>query len=233
MLAKTHSTLRLTDHVISGLPYAADSSRRIEHWDSVLPGLVLRIGKRSKTFYQIGTVSGSLTKHRLGRFPGMGVERARALAETRMKREVRARTRSITAPLVAVKNFPDVELLTTKEAAILTKMSAVWYEKQRGEGLGPPYYQKGREVRYAKPELLRWWLSPHAASSHALMGQDVEIRSDEELLTTVEAAAITKMSVSWFEKQRYFDQGPPYLRRGRTIRYLRSELMTWWRDGSL
>jgi len=52
---------------------------------------------------------------------------------------------------------------------------------------------------------------------------------NEELLTTEEAAALTKMSVKWFERKRYERQGgPPFRRQGRTIRYLKSELMTWW-----
>ena len=156
---KTHNALCFTDQVISGLPYATDSSRSVEHRDSVLPGLVLRVGKRSKTFYLIERVSGRLIKHKLGRFPGMRIERARTLAETRMKCEVRTRTRSLTRPLVAVEKFPDVEMLTTEEAAILTKMSMAWYEKKRWEGLGPPYYRKGRAVRYVKQELLNWWLA--------------------------------------------------------------------------
>jgi hypothetical protein len=60
---------------------------------------------------------------------------------------------------LTVESFPQVELLTTKEAALLTKMSMAWYERKRWEGLGPPYYRKGRSVRYVKHELLSWWLT--------------------------------------------------------------------------
>lgn len=58
---------------------------------------------------------------------------------------------------------------------------------------------------------------------------------NEEILTTAEAAKLTKMSMSWFEKKRFDGRGgPPFRRRGRSIRYLKSELMTWFsavRDG--
>jgi len=52
----------------------------------------------------------------------------------------------------------------------------------------------------------------------------------EEVLTTEEAAQLTKMSVIWLKKQRCAGGGPPYLRRGRTVRYLKSELLTWWSE---
>ena len=56
------------------------------------------------------------------------------------------------------------------------------------------------------------------------------MRLDDELLTTAEAALLTKMSASWYEHKRvdvHADQ-PPYHRRGRSIRYLKSELLGWW-----
>lgn len=162
-MLRTSSDLCLTDSYISSLPYANDSSKRVEHRDSVLLGLVLRIGKCSKTFYLVRTASGRLIKHKLGRFPGMGVERARALAETCLKGEVRIRVGARTRPLTSVESFPDVELLTTEEAARLTKMSMAWFERKRWEGLGPPYYRRGRTVRYVKQELLEWWLTAPAA----------------------------------------------------------------------
>ena len=58
---------------------------------------------------------------------------------------------------------------------------------------------------------------------------------NEEILTTAEAAKLTKMSMSWFEKKRFEGRGgPPFRRRGRSIRYLKSELLAWFaaiRDG--
>jgi len=89
----------------------------------------------------------------------MGVERARVLAEACLKREVRSGVGARTRPLTSVESFPDVELLTTEEAAKLTKMSRAWFERKRWEGLGPPYYRRGRTVRYVKYELLSWWLT--------------------------------------------------------------------------
>jgi predicted DNA-binding transcriptional regulator AlpA len=54
---------------------------------------------------------------------------------------------------------------------------------------------------------------------------------DEEFLSTREAAALTKLSVTWFEKQRCQERGPPYIRFGRTVRYLKSELLAWFSEG--
>jgi len=51
---------------------------------------------------------------------------------------------------------------------------------------------------------------------------------DDELLTTAEAARITKMSIAWYERERWLGSGPPYHRRGRSVRYLKSELLAWW-----
>ncbi|WP_162313710.1 helix-turn-helix domain-containing protein [Pseudoxanthomonas yeongjuensis] len=52
----------------------------------------------------------------------------------------------------------------------------------------------------------------------------------DEFLTTREAAALTKMSAAWYEKARWQKRGPPFLRKGRAVRYLRSELMNWWTE---
>lgn len=169
-MPRTSSVSFLTDTFVSGIPYATDSSTRIEYRDSALLGLVLRIGKRSKTFYLVRAASGRLIKHKLGRFPGMGVERARALAETYLKSEVRTRVAARTRPLTSVGSFPDVELLTTQEAARLTKMSRAWFERKRWEGLGPPYYRRGRAVRYDKRELLDWWLASRVSGEELDQG---------------------------------------------------------------
>lgn len=53
---------------------------------------------------------------------------------------------------------------------------------------------------------------------------------DEELLTTEEAAAITKLSTHWFKRKRWEGRGPPYRRRGRSVRYLKSELLAWFTE---
>ncbi len=56
----------------------------------------------------------------------------------------------------------------------------------------------------------------------------------EEILTTREAAALVKMSEAWFERKRWEGHGgPPYRRRGRTVRYLKSELLAWWAEERL
>lgn len=58
--------------------------------------------------------------------------------------------------------------------------------------------------------------------------QRIESIPDDEFLTTQEAAKLTKMSVAWYEKKRWEGQGPPYRKRGRAVRYLKSELLAWW-----
>lgn len=47
-----------------------------------------------------------------------------------------------------------------------------------------------------------------------------------KLLTTKEAAKLTGMSKSWFEKMRYLGpgHGPTYIKVGRSIRYRSSDL---------
>lgn len=55
--------------------------------------------------------------------------------------------------------------------------------------------------------------------------------ADDEFLTTAEAAELTKMSQAWYERKRWERDGPPYIKRGRTVRYLRSELLAWWLAG--
>ena len=54
-----------------------------------------------------------------------------------------------------------------------------------------------------------------------------EVRPDDELLTTEEAAKIIKISSSWLEKQRTRPDGPPYHKRGRVVRYVRREIIGW------
>ncbi|WP_225217995.1 helix-turn-helix domain-containing protein [Luteimonas colneyensis] len=55
--------------------------------------------------------------------------------------------------------------------------------------------------------------------------------ADAELLTTREAAALTKMSMAWFERHRWERTGPSYIRRGRSVRYVKAELLEWWAEG--
>lgn len=69
-------------------------------------------------------------------------------------------------------------------------------------------------------------ITPTEVLASGLSSQSVQ----EELLTTCEAAALTKMSVRWFEDQRQNKKGPPFRRRGRTVRYLKSELMAWFTE---
>jgi hypothetical protein len=52
--------------------------------------------------------------------------------------------------------LPDLELLTTKEAARFLKLSVSFLAKARMRGDGPRYRKLSRSVRYTKPDLLLW-----------------------------------------------------------------------------
>jgi predicted DNA-binding transcriptional regulator AlpA len=52
--------------------------------------------------------------------------------------------------------------------------------------------------------------------------------NENERLTTKEAARALGMSVSWLEKSRCAGMnGPPYRKIGRSVRYVRGELLAW------
>jgi predicted DNA-binding transcriptional regulator AlpA len=51
----------------------------------------------------------------------------------------------------------------------------------------------------------------------------------ERLLTTQEISQMTGMSMSWFEHQRWLggDEGPKYIKIGRSVRYKLSDVQLW------
>jgi len=55
------------------------------------------------------------------------------------------------------------------------------------------------------------------------------ISGAERLLTAKEAADFLRLSLSWLAKSRLRGDGPPYLKVGRSIRYVESSLMQWMR----
>jgi hypothetical protein len=71
----------------------------------------------------------------------------------------------------------------------------------------------------------------HRVDPNVRSSPKAEIFPDEELLTTEQAMAIMKVSMSWLERGRRSGDGPPFLRRGRSVRYLRSDLLAWWNEG--
>jgi predicted DNA-binding transcriptional regulator AlpA len=52
-------------------------------------------------------------------------------------------------------------LLDSKQAATLTGLSASWFERRRCTGTPeqPPYIRIGRNIRYERGALLRWFQS--------------------------------------------------------------------------
>ena len=48
-----------------------------------------------------------------------------------------------------------------------------------------------------------------------------------DILTTDEAAKLMKVGISMLEKHRVYGDGPPFYKVGRSVRYIRHEIMTW------
>lgn len=67
------------------------------------------------------------------------------------------------------------------------------------------------------------------ASVAPLMSDSVTPIDDESpMLTTVEAAAKTGVSVAWYKKARQNGHGPAYVKRGKLVRYPLKDLLTYW-----
>ena len=56
---------------------------------------------------------------------------------------------------------------------------------------------------------------------------------NDELITTRQAAELTNVSVAWYERMRLGTSGPPYIKRNRLVRYVRSELLAWWNEAKV
>lgn len=163
------NAVRLSARFVDELPFAASDGCRVEYRDTAQPGLLLRVGKLSKTYYVFvekrARSEGSKPRVRLGRHPFLSLQEARRQARCAL-----------------------------------------------GDSACEPAEADHLGAKVREP-----------------------LRIDDELLTTEEAAALTRMSVAWFKAMRSTDphrEGPPYLRRGRTIRYVRRELMEWWGQGN-
>ncbi len=51
-----------------------------------------------------------------------------------------------------------------------------------------------------------------------------------ETLTSAETAKILRMSESWLAKSRMRGDGPPFIRVGRSIRYVRATVQQWMKS---
>ncbi len=152
--------LRFTTSWVETLPFLREEEQRLEFRDTEVSGLVLRVGKTSKSYYlfkrQVVLGRSVERKIKLGCVPQLSLQGARRLAAKQRGAESgRRRPRGSLEPTCAVRL--DEEMLTTQEAAALTRMSCAWFERKRWEGQGPPFYRAGRAVRYMKGELLEWW----------------------------------------------------------------------------
>lgn len=148
---------RFTQDWVEGLPFAGAELPRQEFRDADCPGLVLRVGLATKTYYLFRRTAAEgrrgEQKIKLGDAAAITPQRARALAKSDLRRFRRERGSLVAPDPVRL----DDEMLTTKEAAALTRLSCAWFERKRWEGAGPPYYRTGRSIRYMKRELLAWW----------------------------------------------------------------------------
>lgn len=72
------ATKRLTDTGIANLNPPEEG--RVEIWDTIVPGLGVRVGKRRKMFVVMIRLSGRVRRLTIGAFPGLGVSEARARA---------------------------------------------------------------------------------------------------------------------------------------------------------
>jgi predicted DNA-binding transcriptional regulator AlpA len=153
--------IKFTSSWVDALPFATDEHPRLEFRDSETQGLVLRVGKGSKTYFLVKRmrVRGRSVerKVKLGLTSQLTPQGARrAVAKYSQLEAVTARKRGAINTSEAIRL--DEEMLTTEEAAELTRMSCAWFERKRWEGQGgPPFYRAGRAVRYMKSELLEWW----------------------------------------------------------------------------
>jgi hypothetical protein len=51
------------------------------------------------------------------------------------------------------------------------------------------------------------------------------------VMKTPEAAKFSKYSAAYLQNLRHYLKGPPFIRRGRSIFYLKSDLIKWLEDG--
>ncbi len=54
--------------------------------------------------------------------------------------------------------------------------------------------------------------------------------SPVKLLTTIEVAALLRVSASWLAKARMRGDGPPYIKVGRSIRYSEAAIHQWMKS---
>lgn len=66
---------KLTETFVRSLPFSRDGTQK--HWDAELKGLVLFVGKRSKTWYFQKDVGGQTRRALIGRYPMVGAAAAR------------------------------------------------------------------------------------------------------------------------------------------------------------
>jgi predicted DNA-binding transcriptional regulator AlpA len=52
----------------------------------------------------------------------------------------------------------------------------------------------------------------------------------EQMLTPKEVAVEWKISTSWLAKRRMEGDGPPYIKVGRSVRYVRAEMLQWMKS---
>ncbi len=70
--------VKLTARTVENLRTNGDA--RVDYWDTTMPGLILRVGRTSKTWIVRYRVNGTHRRHKLGIFPRLGLADAREAA---------------------------------------------------------------------------------------------------------------------------------------------------------
>jgi predicted DNA-binding transcriptional regulator AlpA len=66
-----------------------------------------------------------------------------------------------------------------------------------------------------------------ARCESGLSKRSLAMEFSDVLLEPNEAAAFLKVSLSWLAKARATDDGPPFIRIGRCVRYSKAALLRW------
>ena len=85
--------------------------------------------------------------------------------------------------------------------------------------------------RLANPTFRTRIADPHATDAVTVTNATRDVGSaPERLLTVRDAANVLRLSESWLAKARMRGDGPPYVKFGRSIRYLESALVEWMKS---
>jgi integrase len=146
---------RLTDRMVALAK--AEAGERLELWDSLTPGLALRVSDQGRKVWVVRyrTVDGRQPRFTLGTYPGLELKEARELARTAAKDarggdDPAARRRLAGA---AAKAQPIKTLTDLAECYFAACESGEWQPKERKKRASTLAEERGRWRRHLKGEL--------------------------------------------------------------------------------